>query len=182
MKGKPVYFVESSLVNLRAHEGREADFQGTLEHNIDPRALPVLVVSKVIGGAAEARTWTIPALQVSLAVPRSYKAVIEGSTATFSASGSLRPLLTVRPEPVDSLPFDFRLVKAGSGAGLRITPLVIANRKAVSVLQEQTGLYVVYVDMLPGDSSSSAAAAPLSVISLTFSLDSVGMMTASAFS
>lgn len=173
---KPMYYVESSTVNLRLHEGREAEFQGTLEHNIDPRALPVLVVTNVIGGAAEeARTWTIPALQMSIAVPRRYRAIIEGSVATFTASGSVKPLLTIRPQPAASLPFDFRTVKANSGSGLRIAPLVIANRKAVSVLQEQKRLFAVYVDLVQQGSSSSAGAAR-DIIGLTFMLDAQGTL------
>ena len=47
MDGVPVYYVESKVVNLSAHEGKSVELTGTLERNTDKNDIPVLVVTSL---------------------------------------------------------------------------------------------------------------------------------------
>jgi hypothetical protein len=146
---EPVYYVESSTITLRPLEGKQVELQGTLEYNTDPKELPVLVVTKVLGGIAEERrAWTVPSLGITFDVPRSWKGSVAKSVAQFTVSGSALPLLRVLSEDASALPFNFQTLTS-SGTDLALTPLVIGTRKAVSVLNETQGSLAVYVDPDP---------------------------------
>jgi hypothetical protein len=93
--GSLLFYAESTAVNLRSLEGREADLQGIFEKNSDPKALPVLVVSKIIGGEEELKAWSIPALSLSLKLPHSWKGTLKGGSATFTATGFTVPVLLI---------------------------------------------------------------------------------------
>ncbi len=173
VNGRPLYFAESATVNLYVEEGREAQFQGLIQANTDAGALPVLFVSRVIGGREETkRLWSVPTLQLSISVPASFRGTIQGDTAVFTASGSSRQALTVARVTSGDLPFDFRVLKNATGAQLVLTPLVIGGRKAASMLDERGGEFAVYVQA-PIRSSSGAVLTTRDLIALTFTLDPV---------
>ena len=88
----------------------------------------------------------IAALNVSLAVPRSWHAEIKGTQATFTTSGSSFPALIVRKESVEDLPFNFHTL-AGSSATLHLTPLVISGKKAVRVVQDPAGSEAIHIEI-----------------------------------
>ncbi len=151
--GKMAAYAESTAVNLRALEGREVELQGIFEKNSDPAALPVLVVQKVISsGEEDVRPWVIPALSLSLKLPRSWKGSIQGKSASFSASGFTLPILTIsqrtvvnaNPNPLyGPLP---TLSSSDASAEL----LVVGRRKA-HTLETETS-WIVSVPLSPNDS------------------------------
>ncbi len=148
--GKMAAYAESTVVNLHALEGRAVELQGIFEKNTDLSALPVLVVQKVLSsGDEELRPWAIPALGMSLALPRSWKGSIKGSSALFTASGFTAPVLSISivPSPNPS-PLALRSPpKADEGGSPLYGPLpvpasdsspeflVVANRKAIAALK-----------------------------------------------
>ena len=118
-----VYLVESPTVNLHQLEGKEVELQGMLERNSDPAALPVLVVTSIVGGQAESmRAWSIPGLGISFEAPRSWTGDIANSVAQFTVSGSTVPVLRVLREETTALPFNFRSLSA-SDTELKLTPV-----------------------------------------------------------
>ncbi len=146
-EGEQFTYVESPTVDLHALEGRTVELQGTYEENTDRRDLPVFVVTKVTGGAVgQKRAWTIPSLGVSFSVPREWKGDVTKSVARFTVSGSTLPMLRVLVETADALPFDFRTLTS-SGTDLRLMPLVIGTRKAVTVETDGQPSFTVYVDL-----------------------------------
>ncbi len=131
--GKMAAYAESTAVNLRLLEGRDVELEGIFEKNSDPAALPVFVVQKVLKSGEEAlRPWTIPALGLSLELPRSWKGSIKGSSATFTASGFTSPVLSIStvssPSPTNPSPLYGPLPVSGSDSSAEL--LVVASRKA----------------------------------------------------
>jgi hypothetical protein len=102
--GAPVYYAESSTLDLRNFEGMDAVFQGALELNTDPTDLPVLVISGATLIALPVHTWTVPALHLTLDAPDAWSATQFNDGAQFTQSGSLQVLLSVHSSPLTQLP------------------------------------------------------------------------------
>jgi hypothetical protein len=148
---EPHAYLESSTVDLGEFEGRVVDVIGTYEKNVDVRDLPVIVVTEVRGGQSQNRVYAIPALGISLEVPREWKGTIAGAEAQFAApaspdaaegSGSTRPLLSVFREGEDKL-----ISSAPTGENLIDTPVSVGGRSGVRWLNAQTGVERVQVDL-----------------------------------
>jgi hypothetical protein len=162
--GRPLYYMESSTLNLFPLEGREITAQGTLQLNIDQTDLPVLEVTKILKGAEEpVRTWTSRSLGIALQVPRSWTATMQSQNAIFTASGSTAISLKVFLQPSKQLPFDFSSL-AFSGSKMTLHPFVLATRKAVIVTGEVPGQWTAHID-------AADAHHPQNVLTLSFSLD-----------
>lgn len=94
--GKLFSYAESREVHLGTLEGIEVTMIGSFEKNTDASLPPVLIIQKIEGMAHEgSRPWIIPALALSLDLPRSWKGTIRGATAEFTASGSTVQMLTI---------------------------------------------------------------------------------------
>ncbi len=92
--GSTLYYLESSTVNLQKYEDREVQLEGTVELNTDPSDIPVLVVSKIVGGPSiVSRTWSIPPLGITIETPSDWRGKVTGQTAQFTASGATSPTL-----------------------------------------------------------------------------------------
>ncbi len=164
--GRELTYVESTAVNLGYIEGKTVTLLGTYQRNTDKRALPVLVVEKVIkGGDDVLREWKLPRLNLVLDVPTLWQGVITGSTAVFHAQGSSGTLLDIRTGSSSQLPFNFKTLSA-SGS-LQVTPLVLGLRKAAAVVDEEHNRWYVAVDL----SSPSSPQTTENVLVLTFKLD-----------
>jgi hypothetical protein len=159
---KPVTYVESSVVNLRAQEGREVELQGIYEPNTDRHtSLPVLVVQKILsGGEAEKRAESLPSLGITLSVPRAWTAKKETDRARFSASGSALTILDIRKQQNDEV--SSLLGKASSSASPALT---IGGHTAATVLREQQLTFAAFVQ-IPASVSADAY-----TLSFTFALD-----------
>lgn len=143
-QGTMFAFAESTAVNLRALEGREVDLEGIYEQNTDDEALPVVVVQKVInGGEEELRSWKIPALGLTVHLPRSWKGVVQGKTAAFTATGSAAPVLTITTVA------GAQTSSAGSQYGALPSPsidaFVVGLRKATAEMNADGDRWVVRV-------------------------------------
>ncbi len=91
-----IAYAESSAVNLRLLEGQDVQLEGVLEKNLSPKDSPVFVVQKVLQGSDEQmRPWAIPALGLSVNLPKSWKGTIKGGSATFTAAKPSIPSLTI---------------------------------------------------------------------------------------
>lgn len=93
--GAMIAYAESATVNLSRMDGQEVELEGILEKNTSSEEYPVLVVQKILQGYEQMRPWKIPALGLSLSVPIGWKGTIKGNSATFTASESIMPVLTV---------------------------------------------------------------------------------------
>lgn len=131
--GRDVYYVESSVVNLRAFAGMDVSVTGTLEFNTDTKALPVLVATQVTRIEQPSHPWTIPALKLTFSAPLAWTGDVFDDGIRFTQTGSLTPLLTINRSSLASLP---------SG-----TPLVVGSQRAVRV-STASGV-VVYVQNGP---------------------------------
>lgn len=146
--GKMAAYAESVAVNLRALEGREVELQGKFEKNTDPTELPVLIVEKVLdGGEAPSKPWSIPALELSLELPRTWKGAIKGKSASFTASGVTLPILVitqrVAPPKAGSNPLYGPLPVASSSATSEL--LVVGLRKGTAAMSTAGDSWVVVV-------------------------------------
>jgi len=127
--GHDVYYVESSVVNLRAFAGMDVTITGTLELNTDSKALPVLIATQVTRIEQPSHPWTIPALKLTFSAPLAWNGDVFDDGIRFTQTGSSTALLTISRSSLASLP---------SG-----TPLVVGGQRAVRVTTG-SGL-VVYV-------------------------------------
>lgn len=153
--GQIAAYAESTAVNLRLLEGRDVELQGIFEKNIDPTDLPVLVVQKVLDSGGELlRPWTIPALSLSLDLPRDWKGSLKGTSATFTASGYTAPVLTIiqrRPNPNPNPTPTYGPAAVPSDSEL----LVVGLRKATATLSADVQIWKVVVAP-PGSSPDGA--------------------------
>jgi len=141
--GEDVYFVESLTLNLRTYEGKEVELVGTLEHNSDPSALPVLVVSQVLSSAVDgARSWTIPLLSLTMTTPAVWNANIEQDTVRFTASGSAKTTLIVTAVQQSDAVFT-----ASANAAF-----TVGSRRAVRVPGDRVD--TVFLERQPGGSGT----------------------------
>lgn len=117
VEGTPLYFLESTSVDLRAFEGRTVGVQGTVGRNISPDDLAVFSVQTVTTAApVQGKSVSIPALRVQLTVPLAWQQTLDGAATVLSASGA-QVLLRIGPSPLASLPEDgVRLLLAGRKA------------------------------------------------------------------
>lgn len=99
--GTMIVYAESSAVNLRLLQDQDVELEGVFEKNTEAGALPVFVVRKVLAGSSEQmRPWAIPALNLSVNLPKSWKGSIKGGSASFTASGFTMPILTITTRKV----------------------------------------------------------------------------------
>ncbi len=147
---EPHAYLESSTVDLGEFEDRVADVTGTYERNVDPRDLPVIVVTSVRGGEPQGRAYAIPALGISLEVPREWKGTIAGAEAQFTApdgeegSGAAIPLLSLFLEGEDDL-----IGSAPSSENVTDEAVAVGGRSGVRWENTQTGVERVQVDLRP---------------------------------
>lgn len=144
--GQPLYYVESSKVSLHPYEGKEIVLQGVLEYNTEAKALPVLVVDKVIGGDEKPKVWNVPSLGISFSVPDTWKGNVQASSVQFTLSGSLTSVALISMVDASVLPFNFQSLTASSST-LTLRPLVIGTYKAVSIVREERNNHTVYIDV-----------------------------------
>lgn len=134
--GSDVYFAESTIVNLHDFERQEIGMTGTLERNIDPDALPVLVISAVYPKVTPKKSWEIKPLQLKLMAPIAWDMkTIEGG-AQFSLSGSSMNVLTIQTSALTRLPAG----NAVSIGGLRAVRIDAATTTDIHV---QNGKMIV---------------------------------------
>ncbi len=130
---KHAYYVESTTVALLPYEKRSVTLKGTFEPNVDPRDLPVFVVTEIVGGEAEKlRAWAMPGFGITIELPRSWDGNVTTSQAQFTVSGSSVPALRIAREDTKNLPFDFTAMTA-SGSSMTLMPLMLNTRKAVMI-------------------------------------------------
>lgn len=127
--GHDVYYVESSVINLRNYEGMDVTITGTIEANSDPQALPVLVATKADIIEEPSHSWTVPALHLTFSAPLAWNGEVFDDGVSFTQTGSTTTLVSVHRSSLSSLP---------SG-----TPLVVGGERAVRV--EAGSGTVVYV-------------------------------------
>lgn len=118
--GNDTYFVESRQLNLRTFEGRTVAIRGRVEANIDPDALPVLIIERIDAAPANDQIVTISAAHIKLAVPRDW---IQGATTASGATYAMADGSTV-----------LSIVKEHGSPPGKGDALVIAGRKAVRTL------------------------------------------------
>lgn len=140
----PVAYLESATINLSLYEERVADVTGTYEPNVDPRDLPVIVVTAVKAGQEQNRAYSIPVLGITLEVPREWKGAITGEDAQFTASGSVNPLLSLFLEGEENL-----ISSSRAGANLTDVPVAVGGRSGVRWKNAQTGVERMQVDLRP---------------------------------
>lgn len=131
--GSPLYFLESTVVNLRTFEGRTVGVHGTVERNISPDDLPVFSVQTVQTAApAQGTSVSIPSLRLQFTIPPGWVQAADGPATVLSASGA-QTLLRISPSPLPSLPEDGVL-------------LLLGGRKAARTLSA-TGVEQLTVDV-----------------------------------
>ncbi len=118
--GRDVYYVESSVVNLRSFEGMDVTITGTLEINSDPKALPVLVATDVRRIEQPSHPWSVPALKLTFSAPLAWNGEVFDDGIKFTETGSISPLLTIYKSSFSTLPTG--------------TPLVVGGQRAVRVM------------------------------------------------
>ncbi|MCF7844885.1 MAG: hypothetical protein K9M03_03605 [Kiritimatiellales bacterium] len=128
-----VYFVESTIVNLRSFELKTVILKGVLERNTDPKDLPVLVVTEVESDEAESKTWSYPQLGLSFIAPPSWEAHTTEDGVQFTVEGSDKPVLTLFSEGED--------LQSSTGF-----PVLISGERAVRRIDEDTGAESITIE------------------------------------
>ncbi len=97
VNGARTYYVESKTVNLVDFEGRTVHIEGTAQPNTGKQDLPVLIASTVNASMNDGalHEWEIPALDLKMSVPATWRASIKKNVVAFSLVGEQAPLLTI---------------------------------------------------------------------------------------
>jgi hypothetical protein len=114
--GEEVYLVESGQTDLRDFEGVDVVITGTVERNIDPDALHVLVASGVKLVDMPVREWEVEALSLTLEAPLDWDGEVFDDGIQFTQTGSTDVLLKVHPSTLTRLPNGVMLQMAGRKA------------------------------------------------------------------
>ncbi len=163
--GRDAYYLESSSVKLRDAEGSTATLKGTLEHNTNPRDLPVLIVTEILEQEDAMKPWTLPSsFGIALNLPSEWKGVATDTEATFTASGASTPLLTISLNDLGNVSFSFS--SSGSEDNTESIPIVIASKRAIRIRDTVSGAETVHIDR-----GVSTQADQKRVITLAFAMD-----------
>ncbi len=161
--GSELYFVQSSAVPLSRYEEEEVTMSGTLALNSDLSELPILTVTGIERHGQDTQSVHLAPLEVRFDIPESWRREEETGTGSvrFSASGSLRSILTVARSSLTGLP-----------AG---TPAIVDGERGVRVMPEGSTDQIVYVLRMKAVSGKTVPA----IISFTFTPGSDGTLPVS---
>lgn len=138
--GKDLYYVESSVVNLRSFEGMDVTIKGTVELNTDTAFLPVLVATSVALIEEPSHPWTIPALHLTFSAPLTWNGDVFDDGITFSQTGSAITLLKLHHSSLADLPTGTPLIVGGERA-------VLTNTGSGQVIYVQNGSDVLAIEL-----------------------------------
>lgn len=126
------YYVESSLVNLRAAEGKLVVIRGTFERNSDPTLAPILVAQEMRVSSANLQEISVDTLGFTASVPTEWL-VSKGPDETLI-------LLPGISQPIGS-------IRIADGTGLPPgSPFLVDNRHASRSTDPVTAVDTVTVD------------------------------------
>lgn len=134
--GEDRAFVESTVVNLRAYDGKRVTLRGIFERNVEPSDLPVLIVREIVSAESD-REWIFPQWGLSFTLPSTWTKTETPRTVQFRVEGWDDALLTLA-----NAGDDIAELPAGQ-------PLVVARKRAVSV-QKVTGEETVFIELESG--------------------------------
>lgn len=150
--GVDVYYVESGQTDLRDYEGVDVVITGTLERNIDPEALPVLVASGVKLVDMPTRVWEVDALSLSLETPLDWAGESFDDGIQFTQSGSSGVLLKAYPSTLTRLPAGIMLQVDGRRA------VRVSSSSGVRTVHVQNGRDIVTFSYAPPTGASTRQA------------------------
>ncbi len=158
--GHDVYYIESTVVNLRSLEGMDVTLTGVLEKNSDAASLPVLVATSAAPIEEPSHPWSVPALHLTFTAPLSWEGNVFDDGVSFTQTGSTHALLKILHSSLAALP-----------AG---TPLVVGGERAVRVdagsgqviyVQNGSDIVAMTIDQtLQGPTGSKAAQSLLHIL------------------
>jgi len=130
VRGADVFFVESTMVNLRDFDHLEVGLTGTIERNTDPGALPVLIATRVTPVTIPADHWELKSLNILLDTPDGWDRKEFDDGVQFTLTGSTTTRLRIVPSTLTQLPGG--------------TPLTVGGFRAVRIAGER-GVQTVHV-------------------------------------
>jgi len=93
--GSTILYVESPTVRLQPYEDQEVLLMGTVERNVDPKDLSVLVVSHVEGRIEQEKQWNVSAFSLRFHAPSWWVRHEDASRVFFTVSGSFLPIVGI---------------------------------------------------------------------------------------
>lgn len=129
--GNDLYYVESSTVNLRSHERRLVAVTGFVERNTDPSQFPVFVAQSIRDLENSVREWSNRAMNIRLDAPLNWQGTLQDNQLLFLEKDSSQVILSIYADSNTTPPHGI--------------PIVVGLKKAVRVLNEQTGSESVYI-------------------------------------
>lgn len=147
VESKEKYFLESAAFDLDEFEGSAVTLRGTLERNIDPSALPVLIVREIDGFSAQTRTVFIAAFGMTMDIPSTWRETRKNNLVAFSASGASAPVLVIGGQSTDQTPPQFFSSSAAPHMdGKETVPIVVASKRALRVYEADSTEQTIYID------------------------------------
>ena len=138
--GVDVYYAESNQVNLRQYERMDVGLTGILERNIDPKALPVLIVSSVSQQDIVMKRVEIATPKLSLSVPENWNMKAFDDGVRFTMTGSAVVFLRIYPSTLTQLPAA-QFLQVG---GLRAARIDTASGSTVHVQNNRSIISFTY--------------------------------------
>lgn len=144
VRGAPLYFLESTSLNLHQFEGQTVGVTGTLSPNVGPEDLPVMNVTAVQAAKRpEGTAVHLPTVGLRLTVPPAWIRRDDAAAVIFTSSGG-QTLLRVAPSPLIALPEDGVLSLIG---GQRAAKVVRAD--GTEEFTVQSGARFVRIELPP---------------------------------
>ena len=139
-EGVDVYYAESALVNLSTYQGKRVTLHGTLENNVDPSYLPVLVVTSVADVEETSKEHSFADLGLKFDTPVTWKQSKEKEKYVFRIDGdapTAEAVLSLWRDPTASLP----------DGGV---PIVVDTLRATRLIDELSGAELVAIKQADG--------------------------------
>lgn len=130
--GDDEYYAESSVVPLRAYQGKNVTLRGTFAPNVDDSYLPVLVVDSILDVEETAEEHVLEDLTVTLQAPILWKPRKVDESVEFTMGDMGPVILTIQNEKTDELP------EGGE-------PIVVGTKRAVRMKDALTGNEIITV-------------------------------------
>jgi len=134
-EGVDVYYAESAIVNLSTYQGKRVTLHGTIENNVDPAYLPVLVVTSVADVEETTKTHAFADLAMQLSAPVTWKQTKDKDKYVFHLEGD-----APADEPILSVWFDDKAQLPDGGV-----PIVVDTMRATRLIDDLSGAELVAV-------------------------------------
>lgn len=139
--GNSLYYIESKSINLKPFEYEFITAKGTVKNNIDPAALPVLVLNEITRPEEALTGWELKDSNISGQTSAEWVQKGTGSQLEFFYQNSKKPIASIVSQAKKDISFDDFVSQLPAG-----NFTTISRHEAYEIKNDQTGQQVIYIN------------------------------------